>query len=137
MNTDIVSFDELRRFDNSQIKPGMFEGCKKLKYVSVPPISSGLFNDFVSSYVRVRLCGEWRNIPNYFFWAAEKRELKAIIVESKLPPKITTISGFFYGNHTVNYAKIYVPDESLEKYHAANVWKDYKEFILPLSEYQG
>ena len=115
----------------------MFQGCKKLKYISVPPIPFGIFNDNVISYERVRLCGEWKHIPDYFFWGWEKRNLKAIIIESGIPPKITNISGFFYGNHTINFAKIYVSNNSVEKYREAAVWKDYKEFIYPLSEYHG
>ena len=135
-NPKIESFDELVRFKASQLKAGMFQGCKKLKYISVPPIPFGIFNDNVISYERVRLCGEWKRIPDYFFWGWEKRNLKAIIIENCIPPKITNISGFFYGNHTTNFAKIYVPNDSVEKYREAAVWKDYKEFIYPLSEYQ-
>ena len=71
-NLKIESFDELVRFKASQLQPGMFQGCKKLKYISVPPIPFGIFNDNVSSYERVRLCGEWKNIPDYFFWGWEK-----------------------------------------------------------------
>lgn len=134
-NPKIESFDELVRFKASQLRDGMFRGCKKLKYISVPPIHFGIFNDDVSSYERVRLCGEWKRIPDYFFWGSEKRDLKAIIIESRIPAKITNISGFFYGNHTTNFAKIYVPNNSIEKYREAAVWKDYKEFIYPLSEY--
>ena len=134
-NLKIESFDELVRFKASQLQPGMFQGCKKLKYISVPPIPFGIFNDNVNSYERVRLCGEWKNIPDYFFWGWEKRNLKAIIIESNMPPKITNISGFFYGNHVTNFAKIYVPNDSVEKYRNAAVWKDYKDSVLPLSEY--
>ena len=136
-NLKIESFDELVWFKSSQLHAGMFKGCKKLKYISVPPIPFGIFNDNVNSYERVRLCGEWKHIPDYFFWGLEKRNLKAIIIENCIPPKITNISGFFYGNHTTNFAKIYVPDDSVEKYREAAVWKDYKEFIYPLSEYKG
>ena len=136
-NPKIESFDELVRFKASQLQAGMFQGCKKLKYISVPPIPFGIFNDNVISYERVRLCGEWKHIPDYFFWGWEKRNLKAIIIESGIPPKITNTSGFFYGNHTINFAKIYVPNNSVEKYREAAVWKDYKEFIYPLSEYHG
>ena len=134
-NPKIESFDELVRFKASQLKAGMFQGCKKLKYISVPPIPFGIFNDNVISYERVRLCGEWKRIPDYFFWGWEKRNLKAIIIKNCIPPKITNISGFFYGNHTTNFAKIYVPNDSVEKYREAAVWKDYKEFIYPMSEY--
>ena len=52
-----------------------------------------------------------------------------------MPPKITNISGFFQGNHVTNFAKIYVPNDSVEKYRNAAVWKDYKDSVLPLSEY--
>ena len=136
-NPKIESFDELVRFKASQLQVGMFQGCKKLKYISVPPIPFGIFNDNVSSYERVRLCGEWKNIPDYFFWGWEKRNLKAIIIESNMPPKITNISGFFNDNHVANFAKIYVPNDSVEKYRNAAVWKDYKDSVLPLSEYHG
>ena len=66
-NPKIESFDELVRFKASQLQAGMFQGCKKLKYISVPPIPFGIFNDNVNSYKRVRLCGEWKRIPDYFF----------------------------------------------------------------------
>ena len=136
-NPKIESFDELVRFKASQLQAGMFQGCKKLKYISVPPIPFGIFNDNVNSYKRVRLCGEWKRIPDYFFWGWEKRNLASVLVESNNPPKITNISGFFYGNRTTNFAKIYVPDSSLEKYKQADVWRDYKDFIYPLSDYHG
>ena len=136
-NPKIESFDELVRFKASQLQTGMFQGCKKLKYISVPPIPFGIFNDNVNSYKRVRLCGEWKRIPDYFFWGWEKRNLASVLVESNNPPKITNISGFFYGNRTANFAKIYVPDSSLEKYKQADVWRDYKDFIYPLSDYHG
>ena len=48
-----------------------------------------------------------------------------------MPSKITNISGFFYGNHVTNFAKIYVPNDSVEKYRNAAVWKDYKDSVLP------
>ena len=72
-----------------------------------------------------------------FLWGWEKRNLASVLVESNNPPKITNISGFFYGNRTANFAKIYVPDSSLEKYKQADVWRDYKDFIYPLSDYHG
>ena len=95
-NPKIESFDELVRFKASQLQPGMFQGCKKLKYISVPPIPFGIFNDNVNSYERVRLCGEWKRIPDYFFWGSEKRNLASVLVESNNPPEITNICGFFY-----------------------------------------
>lgn len=136
-NTKIESFDELANFNGSFLQGGMFDGCTKLKYISVPPTYTGIFNDNVNSYERVRLCGEWSRIPYYFFWGNAKSNLKAIIIESKMPPKITNISGFFYSNHVTNFAKIYVPNGSLNLYLVAEVWREYKEYIRPISEYKG
>ena len=115
----------------------MFEGCTNLQFVSVPYTTASLFNDNVSSYKRILLKGEWSRIPGAFIWGSEKKNLQSIILESTNPPQTSVICGFFYGNHTTNFAKIYVPDESLNKYIEAAVWRDYKEFIHPLSEYQG
>lgn len=114
----------------------MFEGCTNLQFVSVPYTTASLFNDNVSSYKRILLKGEWSRIPDAFIWGSEKKNLQSIILESTNPPQTSVICGFFYGNHTTNFAKIYVPDESLNKYIEAAVWRDYKEFIHPLSEYQ-
>ena len=135
-NTKIKSFDELAKFKGSLLRGGMFEGCTNLQFISVPYTTASLFNDNVSSYKRILLKGEWSRIPNTFIWGSEKKNLQSIILESNNPPEITNISGFFYGNHTINFAKIYVPNNSVEKYREAAVWKDYKEFIYPLSEYQ-
>ena len=134
-NTKIKSFDELAKFKGSLLRGGMFEGCTNLQFVSVPYTTASFFNDNVSSYKRILLKGEWSRIPDAFIWGGEKKNLQSIILESTNPPQTSVICGFFYGNHTTNFAKIYVPDESLNKYIEAAVWKDYKEFIHPLSEY--
>jgi putative uncharacterized protein (fragment) len=39
------------------------------------------------------------------------------------------------GNSVANNAKIYVPNESLELYKQADTWKNYKQYIFPISEY--
>lgn len=135
-NTKIKKFDELVYFKGSSLRGSMFEGCTNLQFISVPYTTTALFNDNNSSYKRILLKGEWINIPNTFIWGGEKKNLKVIIIESKNPPKITNIIGFFYGNHTTNFAKIYVPDESLNEYIEADVWKDYKKFIFPLGDYK-
>jgi hypothetical protein len=131
----IIFFDELKYLDGSLLRGGMFNGCTNLQYVSVPYTRASLFNDNVSSYIRITLSGEWPLIVDTFIWGSTKNSLKAIVLESKKPPVISTIVGFFYGNHTTNYAKIYVPDESLDSYKSADVWKDYKGYIYPMSEY--
>lgn len=136
-NTKIKTFDELFYFKGSSLRFGMFGGCINLQFISVPYTTAPLFNDNVSSYKRILLKGEWSRIPNTFIWLSEKKNLQSIILESNNPPEITNISGFFYGNHIVNFAKIYVPNNSVEKYKQADVWRDYKEFIYPLSEYKG
>ncbi len=135
-NTKIKSFDELFYFKGSSLRGNMFGGCTNLQFVSVPYTTTALFNDNVSSYKRILLKGEWSRIPVAFIWGSEKKNLQSIILESNNPPEITNISGFFYGNHTNNFAKIYVPNNSVEKYREAAVWRDYKDFINPLSDYQ-
>ena len=135
-NTKIKSFDELAIFKGSQLSIGMFNGCKNLQYVSIPYTTKSLLNDNVSSYRRITLKGEWKSIPNNFLWEpTNKHNLKAIILESVIPPAINYFCGFFVNMRTVNNATIYVPVNSLSLYHNANVWLNYKDYIKPLSEY--
>ena len=134
-NTKIKSFDELTKFKGSLLRSGMFQGCTNIQFVSVSYTRVSLFNDNVTSYKRILLKGEWNEIPNCFIWGANKEYLEAIILEDKIPPIISEFCGFFYGNHTNNYAKIFVPDSSLDLYVTAEVWEKYKEYIHPMSEY--
>lgn len=135
-NTKIKSFDELAIFKGSQLSIGMFNGCKNSQYVSIPYTTKSLLNDNVSSYRRITLKGEWKSIPNNFLWEpTNKHNLKAIILESVIPPAINYFCGFFVNMRTVNNATIYVPVNSLSLYHNANVWLNYKDYIKPLSEY--
>lgn len=116
----------------------MFNGCKNLQYVSIPYTTKSLLNDNVSSYRRITLKGEWKSIPNNFLWEpTNKHNLKAIILESVIPPTINYFCGFFVNMRTVNNATIYVPVNSLSLYHNANVWLNYKDYIKPLSEYHS
>lgn len=115
----------------------MFNGCKHLQSVSLRYTKEPVFDDNVNSYKRITFKGEWKSICDKMIWSPiEKTNMKAIIIESIEPPLLTYFCGFFVGNITVNNAIIYVPDISLSLYHKAKVWRDYKDYIKPLSEYQ-
>lgn len=60
-----------------------------------------------------------------------RTNLQYIICRAIVPP--TAGSNVFYN---VN-KPIYVPDESVDAYKAANVWKNYAQYIKPLSEFSN
>ena len=69
------------------------------------------------------------NIGEFFTQGAS---LKTLIVRAPTPPTITA-NTFFTARGYENFP-IYVPDDSVDAYKAANVWSGYAERIHPLSE---
>ncbi len=135
---NIQSFDELYMFNSSVLQKGIFTDCKFLQSVTLSYTDKPVFYDNVASYKRITLKGQWPIIPFTFIWTpVEHNKLETIILESVIPPSVIYFIGFFTGNTTINNAKIYVPDKSLELYKQADMWKDYKQYIFPISKYSG
>lgn len=134
----IQSFDDLYMFNPSVLQRGIFNDCKNLQSVTLSYTNNPVFYDNVSSYKRIKLKGEWPNIPQTFIWSPQvHNKLEAFILESLTPPDITYFIGLFMGRNVANNTKIYVPDKSIELYKHADTWKDYKQYIFPISEYNG
>lgn len=58
-----------------------------------------------------------------------------VIFKSKIPPKAN--NNFFLNRYTRSKIIAYVPNESLELYKNVINWKDYKDQIYPISEYES
>jgi hypothetical protein len=58
-----------------------------------------------------------------------------LIIRSVSPPVREHDKGEDFG--TISASVIYVPDESLEAYKQAPLWKDHVQKLRPLSEYPG
>lgn len=57
---------------------------------------------------------------------------KVLVIKAIVPPIIIDVSYFLVSSRTT---AIYVPDESVEAYKAADIWSTFADIIKPLSEY--
>lgn len=65
-------------------------------------------------------------------WFVQDSTLETLICRAPTPPTITAQS--FSAQSGYRNFKVYVPDESVDAYKAADVWSGYAERIHPLSE---
>ncbi len=59
-----------------------------------------------------------------------------IVVRAAVPPTYTNQSYYLFGNKNLDTVPVYVPDESIEAYKSAWMWKFFKNY-LPLSGLAG
>lgn len=89
---------------------GIFAECSELTFVRMPST-----------------CTTWRSSE---FMNCSK--LATLVVEATTPPSI--VSGTFNGTPIASKnGYIYVPDESVQAYKEATIWKDFATQILPIS----
>lgn len=91
-------------------RAGIFAECSELTFVRMPST-----------------CTTWRSSE---FMNCSK--LATLVVEATTPPSI--VSGTFNGTPIASKnGYIYVPDESVQAYKEATIWKDFATQILPIS----
>jgi hypothetical protein len=163
-NTDIVSFDELKFFtglkngligDEAATANGVFQNCTSLKSVNLPDnikkigaktfsnctslmdvkIPNGVTHILESSFygtplVRVEIPSTVTNIGYGVFRYSPNVQYVKVLATT--PPTLSK-NNFIYDNYT--NVSIYVPDESVELYKAANNWSELAGRIKPLSEF--
>lgn len=64
-------------------------------------------------------------------WCFSSPLIKKLRVLAKTPPTLKSNEVFVY----ISWPDLYVPDESLEAYKAAEIWKNHTNKIHPLSEW--
>ena len=119
----------------TSIGDSAFAYCSGLTSIDIPDsvtsIGSSAFNR-CTNLTGVTIGSGVTSIYNSFTYC---RNLSIIVIKATTPP--TFISGntspFF---HTI-FSKIVVPDNSVDSYKTANVWKNYASKIIGISEYTG
>lgn len=113
----------------TRIENATFYGCRHLGNITIPNsvkhIGNGAFNG-CGNLSDIVVPNSVTSIGEYAF--ADVR-LRTLIVEAQTPPTIgTAVFESMYGN---TVPTIYVPAASVEKYKAAEGWKDYADKIKP------
>jgi hypothetical protein len=114
----------------TRIENGTFYGCRHLGNITIPNsvkhIGNGAFNG-CGNLSDIVVPNSVTSIGEYAF--ADVR-LRTLIVEAQTPPAIgTAVFESMYGNAV---PAIYVPAASVEKYKAAEGWKEYADKIQPI-----
>ena len=159
-NSRITSFDEFKYFTGIRnSERGIFDKCSKLKSISLPDrflLTHTMFTSCTSLeavtfsakmgpsekelYETFAYCTSLKvlDFPETFTGIINSgtfREVTAnLIFRSKTVVKFKRYADwmFYYKGHG-----IYVPDNLVESYKAADGWKDQKACIKPLSKYHG
>lgn len=113
--------------------PYSFDGCKSLEYIKLPDSLKTIGKRVVCecpALVTVDVGNAVTSIGEWFAYAC--KALQTLVMRTAVPPE-TDPSGFMTNvPATVN---IYVPDEAVESYKAADCWSAYSARIKPLSDY--
>lgn len=154
-NSKISSFDELKYFKNiTWIRDHMFGICKYLQSISLPKklksLGTGVFYG-CESLKSIELPNTLEFIGEACFFTcrsiklieipksvnmiegsafADSTSLRTVISRAITPPQMD--DNVF--NNTHSYLKIYVPDESIKKYKAADGWYFYADKIVGISD---
>lgn len=126
-NTDIVSFNELIYFGNTEIAAGCFQGCTSLQSINLQKITRIGANAFESCNITHLYLNNIQNIGNYAF--KDNKNLKFVVIDTKAVP--TCGINPFIG--CTNLYAIYVPDKLYDSFLAADNWQNYLNCIYPLS----
>ena len=116
----------------TRIENATFYGCRHLGNITIPNsvkhIGNGAFNG-CSNLTNVVIPNSVKSIGREAF--ANCDVLWNLTIEAKRPPIIG--EGVFYNMYDATFAPtIYVPAASVEKYKAAEGWKEYADKIQPI-----
>lgn len=113
-----------------------FNGCSQLEYVKLPDtlkqIGSRMFIE-CPKLITVDLGNNVEKIDEWFCYNCKL--LNNIVLRTPTPPSSINTT-FFLGGSTPSTVNIYVPDESVDLYKAADIWNAKADYIKPLSEYK-
>lgn len=100
-------------------------GCKNTTIPnSVTTIGNGAFM-YTSAAATIDIPASVTSIESYAF---NKSVIKIVKINTSTPPKLGSYSPF------ISSAIIYVPDNSVDTYKAANIWSALADRIKPISE---
>lgn len=109
----------------------MFMDCTKLRSVRLSP-GIAKFKHYAFYGCGQLEMAEWPATITYVgHWCFSSKLIKKLKVLAKTPPTLSSNEIF----PTMDWPQIYVPDESLEAYKAAEIWKNHTGKIHPLSEW--
>lgn len=154
-NTEMTSFDELNYFHNvTVLKDGVFSGCTSLESIGLDNITdisrtsnTGVFNGCTALKRAmmpkvVNLAWSFMGCTSLAFaeigencttiaWRTfQNCPMTTLICRAVTPPSMADTS-------LKNTCNIYVPDEAVEAYKAANGWSGRAAYIKGISEYTG
>lgn len=110
----------------------MFMDCTKLRSVRLSP-GIAKFKDYTFDDCDQLEMAEWPATITYVgHWCFTSKLIKKLKVLAKTPPTLSSNEIFAH----MDWPQIYVPDESLEAYKAAEIWKNHTGKIHPLSEWE-
>lgn len=110
----------------------MFMNCAQLKRVRLSP-GMAKFNHYTFNGCKVLEMTEWPETLTFVgHWCFSSPLIKKLRVLAKTPPTLYSNEVFVY----MSWPDLYVPDESLEAYKAAEKWKGHTDKIHPLSEWE-
>lgn len=110
------------------IAPAAFNHCISLKEMTLPEGMTTISANIVgncTNLTKVELPASVIKLEEGF---TECSSLTSLICHAPVPPEFR---GFSWGIDTQNL-KIYVPQEAVDKYKQAEVWKDYANIIFPI-----
>jgi len=142
----------------SYIWGSAFRNCYSLTSINIPAnvssIGASAFRD-CRSLTSIVIPANVSSIPSYAFYQCYSLTSISIpanvssigtdaftdcfsilkyVFNRTTPPDLANINAFSNIN---NIAKIYVPDESIDDYKDATNWKNYADYIYPMSEMEG
>jgi hypothetical protein len=109
----------------------MFMECAQLKRVRLSP-GMAKFNDNTFDGCNVLEMTEWPETLTFVgHWCFSSPLIKKLRVLAKTPPTLRSKEAFVY----TSWPQMYVPDESVEAYKAADIWSGLASKIHPMSEW--
>lgn len=109
----------------------MFMECAQLKRVRLSPGMAKL-NDYTFWCCDVLEMTEWPETLTYVgHWCFSSPLITKLKVLAKTPPTLSSLDVF----HHTSWPQMYVPDESVEAYKAADIWSGLASKIHPMSEW--
>lgn len=137
-NVDLKSFEEMKYFTSLEKTFRTFYGCKQLAGVITVPASVrevGSTTFFDTQLVGIEFLAQNFKWGHGAIWRCTK--LKWVKMHSKeVPQKITANDQYPFDFAITNLTfKLYVPDESVDKYKADHNFKNLGDRIRPLSEF--
>lgn len=129
--TNCTSLEEIELPVVEKMGGSIFAGCTSLKKLIIPEgyktIGSSILNGATSCKL-LDIPSTVTYINQHIIWGV--KDIMNIICRAIVPPTLNTSLGY----NGIPKA-IYVPDISVNAYKAADVWKNYSQYIKPLSEY--